>query len=167
MLQTTKSLLAALVALGLCAPQARADQAGEPILKIVNFTADWCPNCQILNPRMDEAVARFAPGEIEIVDLDLTAATRRADEETRQRATIDAIRAADRHQAGYLWDWYGGITGLAAIVAADTGEPIACMNRALSVDQIETRLEHARILALKAPAGARKPEGPDCPPPMR
>lgn len=156
-----------LVAAGLTARAETEPNKVAPTVKIINFTADWCPNCQILNPRMAEAVARFPAGTIEIVDLDMTDASRRADEETRANARIDAIRLADSHQAGYLWDWYGGITGLAAIVAADNGEPIACMNRALNVDEIERRLEQARILAAKAPPGARKPQGPDCPPPMR
>ena len=115
---------------------------------------------------MAEAVARFPAGTIEIVDLDMTDASRRADEETRANSRIDAIRLADSHQAGYLWDWYGGRTGIATVIAADNGEPITCFMRVLSTDQIEDRLKLARILAMRAPPGQRKPQGPDCPAPM-
>ena len=143
--------------------------AGEaraaPVVKVINFTADWCPNCRIVDPRIEEAIGRFPDGEIELVELDMTE-TRRAGDEKKLRVFADAIRLADSHQAGYLWDWYGGVTGLSAIISADNGEPISCINRALSVDEIEYRLKEARILTLKAPAGRRKPQGPDCPPPM-
>ena len=44
----------------------------EPSVKIINFTADWCPNCQILNPRLEEAMESFEDGSIERVDLDVT-----------------------------------------------------------------------------------------------
>lgn len=155
-------LLAALFAgLALLAPRASA----EPIVKVINFTADWCPNCQILDPRIAEVLERQAEGEFEYIELDMTR-TVRASEETRMEVFADAIRTADSHQAGYLWDWYGGITGMAVLIAADNGEPISCLNRGLSVEDIDFRFAEARILALRAPAGARKPQGPDCPPPM-
>ena len=146
------------------APQtATADTA--PVVKVINFTADWCPNCRIIDPRIDEAIARFPEGRIELVELDMTE-TRRGGDENRLRVFADAIRLADSHQAGYLWDWYGGVTGLSAIISADNGEPISCINRTLSVDEIAFRLKEAQVLALKAPPGGRKPQGPDCPAPM-
>lgn len=139
----------------------------DPVLKIINFTADWCPNCQILNPRMDDAISRFDAGEIERVDLDMTEARRGKSQQVRLDTHADAMRLADRHQAGYLWDWYGGVTGIAVVVAADNGEPITCFMRTLSVDQIADRLKLSKILAESAKPGARKPQGPDCPPPLR
>lgn len=135
----------------------------EPVLKIINFTADWCPNCHILNPRMAEAKTAFADELIEMVDLDMTHA-RGPD---KLDVFADAIRLAQSHQAGYLWDWYGGATGIAVIIAADNGEPISCLNRALSVDQMIARMNEAMILSTRAPAGSRRPQGPDCPPPMK
>jgi len=137
--------------------------ATSPSVKIINFTADWCPNCQILNPRMDEAISSFAPGLVQRIDLDMTAAKG----PHKMRAFADAIRLADSHQTAYLWDWYGGVTGIAAIVASDTGEPLTCMTRRLTTRQIQDRLAQAIILAENAPAGQRRPDGPDCPAPMR
>ncbi|NBC20892.1 MAG: thiol reductase thioredoxin [Alphaproteobacteria bacterium] len=167
-----KMLALILLWTGLTAFPAGAQEGGapapadEPVIKVINFTADWCPNCRIVDPRIDEAIARFPDGQIELVELDMTD-TKRAGDEKKLRVFADAIRLADRHQAAYLWDWYGGVTGLSAIISADNGEPISCINRALSVDEIEFRLNEAKILTLKAPAGRRKPRGPDCPPPMK
>jgi len=139
--------------------------SAEPVLKIINFTADWCPNCKILNPRMAEAVASYDDGLIEMVNLDMTNAGRRNTELERTNAYADAIRLAEDNQVGYLWIWYGGITGIAVVVAADNGEPITCFTRRLHVDDMQDRLKLALILAKRAPQGARKPDGPDCPPP--
>lgn len=149
------------LALAIFTPLARA----EPVVKIINFTADWCPNCQIVDPRIAEVLERQTEGEFEYIELDMTE-TKRTDEDTRNRVLAEAIRTADAHQAGYLWDWYGGYTGIAVLIAADNGEPISCVNRVMDVDEIDFRFAEARILALRAPAGARKPQGPDCPPPM-
>jgi len=139
----------------------------EPVLKIINFTAEWCPNCQILNPAMNNALSNFPEGEIEVVNLDMTHAGRGSSEEQRLRVYSDAIRLADSHQAGYLWDWYGGVTGIAAIISADNGEPISCANRALDETAIADRLREAAIISKRRTPGTRMPQGPDCPPPLR
>lgn len=144
-----------------------ASGEAEPDLKIINFTAEWCANCRVLNPELQTALTRFQPGEVERIDLDMTDAGRRSTEEEKFAAWADAIRLADSHQAGYLWDWYGGLTGLAAIISADNGEPIACINRLLDADAIEARLREAQIISKRRTPGIRMPDGPDCPPPLR
>ena len=141
--------------------------AAEPILKIINFTADWCRNCRILDPRIDEALLGFEDGAIEVVRLDMTNAGRGASPEQKLATQADAIRLADANGAGYLWDWYGGATGIAVAIAADNGEPITCFQRTLTAKQIEERLNLAKILAERAPPGRRKPNGPDCIPPIK
>ncbi|MEO0467260.1 MAG: thioredoxin family protein [Pseudomonadota bacterium] len=150
----------------LALPTALADEpvAAEPVVKIINFTADWCPNCRMVDPRIDEALANLDSEEFQLVEVDMTA-TKRTTMDVRNAAIVDAIRLVDSHQAGYVWDWYGGLTGLSTIIAADNGEPISCIAAMLSVEDIEFRLKEARILALRAPAGLRKPQGPDCPHP--
>ncbi|MCR9270562.1 MAG: thioredoxin domain-containing protein [Hyphomonadaceae bacterium] len=139
----------------------------EPVLKVINFTADWCPNCQILNPRLDRAIDAFEAGSIERVDLDVTAIRRNSSRIERAAVETDALMLAGEHKAAYLWDWYGGITGIAVAIAADTGEPITCFMRPMKKADIEDRLRLAKILAERAKPGNRKPEGPDCPAPMR
>ena len=138
-----------------------------PSVKIINFTADWCPNCQILNPRIDEVIARFDRGQVKRIDLDLTKASRRAPQPERMKAFAGAIQRAEAHQASYLWDWYAGVTGIAVLISADNGEPISCVNRIMSVDDMEERLVQAILLAENGTPGKRKPDGPDCPAPMR
>ena len=141
--------------------------SSTPVVKIINFTAEWCPNCQILNPAIQDALRSFPQGEVEVVNLDMTFAGRGSSEAQRLAVYSDAIRLADSHQSAYLWDWYGGVTGLAAIVSADNGEPISCINRILDADAIAGRLREAQIISKRRTPGARMPQGPDCPPPLR
>ena len=152
--------------LALCFAPLLAAQA-DPALKIINFTADWCPNCQILNPAIHNALTTFPDGEIEVVNLDMTDAGRGSSEEQRLAVYADAIRLADSHQARYLWDWYGGVTGIAAIISADNGEPISCLNRILDETGIAGRLREAQIISKRRAPGTRMPQGPECPPPLR
>ena len=135
----------------------------EPSVKIINFTADWCPNCQILNPRLEEAMEAFPDGTIERVDLDVTRIRRDSSLIERTEVQTDLIRLAGEHQVAYLWDWYGGVTGIAVAVAADNGEPLTCFMRPMTAEAIQKRLNLARILAEQGTPGQRKPEGPDCP----
>ena len=137
--------------------------SAEPVLKVINFTADWCPNCQVLNPRLDEAIEAFEDGTIERVDLDVTRMRRGASPIERAEVQMQVLKLADTHQAAYLWDWYGGITGIAVAIAADNGEPITCFMRPMKADEIEDRLNLATILAENGKPGTRKPDGPDCP----
>lgn len=138
-----------------------------PVLRIINFTADWCPNCRIMNPKIEEAMTQIPDGEVERVDLDMSTAGRGASEGDRITAWNNAIRLADTYQAAYLWDWYGGVTGIAVIISADNGEPISCLNRTFATEDIVSRLNEAKLISLRRPAGSRMPDGADCPPPLR
>ena len=63
---------------------AQEKPAPEPRLYVVNFTADWCPNCKILDPALAEALSSLgipmdgdskekkAPIPIRHIELDLT-----------------------------------------------------------------------------------------------
>ncbi len=137
--------------------------AAEPAVKVINFTADWCPNCQILNPRLDEAIEAFEAGSVERIDLDVTRIRRNMTPVQQAEIETELLLLANEHKAAYLWDWYGGITGIAVAIAADTGEPITCFMRPMTTKQIKGHLKLAKILAEKGTPGERKPEGPDCP----
>jgi thiol-disulfide isomerase/thioredoxin len=143
---------------------ASAFSAGaEPSVKIINFTADWCPNCQILNPRLEEAMEGFEDGSIERVDLDVTRIRRNSSPVDRAEVQTEILLLADQHQVAYLWDWYGGITGIAVAVAADNGEPLTCFMRPMTAKAIQGQLRLAKMLAEQGTPGQRKPDGPDCP----
>ena len=137
--------------------------SAEPVVKVINFAADWRPNCRILNPRLDEAIAAFEPGSIERIDLDVTQIRRDSSPIERAKVETDARLLADQHKAAYLWNWYGGITGIAVAISADTGEALTCFMRPMSAKKIQGELKLAIILAEKGTPGQRKPEGPDCP----
>jgi len=126
--------------------------SSTPVVKIINFTAEWCPNCQVLNPAIQDALRSFPEGEIEVVNLDMTFAGRGSSEQQRLAVYSDAIRLADSHQSAYLWDWYG---------------PISCINRILDANAIAGRLREAQIISKRRAPGTRMPQGPDCPPPLR
>jgi len=135
----------------------------EPSVKIINFTADWCPNCQILNPRIEEAMQGFEDGVIERVDLDVTRIRRNSSVAERAEVQTELLLLAEEHQVAYLWDWYGGVTGIAVAVAADNGEPLTCFMRPMTAKAIAGQLKLARTLAERGTPGARKPDGPNCP----
>ncbi len=156
-----------LLLFGLFALGAALTARAEPTLKIINFTADWCPNCQVLNPRIDEAISGFEASAIERVDLDMTNAGRRAPMARSAKAIDTARQVAADHRASELWEWYGGITGIAVIIAADTGEPISCIMRPMTSDTIHSQLRLAKILTENARPGTRRPDQLPCPPPRR
>jgi len=137
--------------------------SAEPVLKVINFTADWCPNCQILNPRLDEAIEAFEAGSIERVDLDVTRIRRNSTPVARADVHTELLLLADTHQAAYLWDWYGGVTGIAVAVSADNGEALTCFMRPMTAKDIEKRLSLAKILAENGKPGNRQPDGVNCP----
>lgn len=137
--------------------------SAEPYVKIINFTADWCPNCQILNPRIDEALEAFEDGSVERVDLDVTRIRPSSSVAERGQVQAELIELANEHQVAYLWDWYGGITGIAVAVSADNGEPLACFMRPMTAKAIKGQLRLAKILAEQGTPGERVPDGPDCP----
>ena len=154
-----RTLLASLV-FALTAP---LTAAAEPVVKVINFTADWCPNCRILNPRLDEAIEAFEVGTIERVDLDVTRVRRNTSIVERGEIETELLQKADEHQVAYLWDWYGGITGIAVAVSADNGEALTCFIRPMTAKAIEKQLNLAKILAENGKPGQRQPDGVNCP----
>lgn len=137
--------------------------AAEPAVKILNYTAEWCPNCQILNPRLSEALETAFDGRVQRVDLDMTYA--RGEQRTAIMAGIESETLA--HQAGYLWEWYGGATGLAAVIASDDGELLTCLLPGNSVQEMQARLTQALILAENGVPGDRMLDAADCPAPFK
>ncbi|MEQ9315726.1 MAG: thioredoxin domain-containing protein [Henriciella sp.] len=159
-------LMAMLTLLSLTfAPITSQAQTAQAPVKIINLTADWCASCHEFEPKLARALETYTNAEIELINLDLTHL--RAGPDSKQ-ATIDASKALLRfHKASYLWDWYGGSTGMAIMIASDTGEPISCVDKAYSVKEISDLIQLAGILARKAGPGRRRPDGADCPAPMR
>jgi thiol-disulfide isomerase/thioredoxin len=139
--------------------------SAEAPVKLINFTADWCASCRVFEPKLARALESVTLDDVELITIDLTHL--RSGKDSKQ-ATIQASKALLRfHKAEYLWDWYGGYTGMGVMIATDTGEPISCVDRRHSIEQIESRLVLADILARRAAPGRRRPDGADCPDPLR
>ena len=139
--------------------------SAEPSVKVVNFTANWCPLCRVLDPRLHDAVEMFEARGAVLVNLDQTRVT--LSDDAAQTAIVESLQQLTAsHDAAYLWDWYGGQAGIAVIIAADNGEPLTCITSALTTNQIADRIQESVILATRVRAGARRPKGTNCPPRM-
>lgn len=129
-----------LLTLGLAGPLwAQSDQ---PDLYLVTFTAEWCPNCKVLDPEVEKALATFNDDEVTHVVLDMTNATTREESFERVDGTI---------LAGVYGD-HLGVTGLALLTAPDSGEKIGCITREFAAPQIIGLINEAReIVRTQAP----------------
>lgn len=156
---------AALTACLLSAALALPAQA-EPLVKVINFTADWCPVCPAVNARLTEALEDFEAGEVEVITIDMTD-LRGKGQDVKWQTVARLKEQTAAHDVFYLWEWYGGYTGLAAIVAADNGEPLNCVQFPMSAEDMSKRIYHGTILAEHGQPGARMPDGPNCPAPKR
>ena len=146
--------LAALLATA--AAPASADQRGDVVL--VNLTAEWCPNCQVLDPRLDAAVARFDGDE----------APRRIILDFTSRDTIArAYEAVNGTLYAGVYADYAGVTGIGVLVAADSGETIECLTAQMTTDVIAMQIAAARDIARTQPIGRRGQGSAMCPPPNR
>jgi len=124
---------------------------------LVNLTAEWCPNCKILDPRLDEASAKFKDGSVERIELDFTNGQ-------TMKAAFEEVNGT--MTAGVFAD-YAGLTGLAVLVAADSGEKIDCVNRTMTSGAIEMQIEAAKTIVRNNPIGKRATGSILCPAPNK
>ncbi len=146
------SLLGAIAALTLNA-FSLASQNPNASITLVSFTAEWCPNCKILDPKMDKAMEAFADGSVTRIILDMTDAERRAQSFEKINGTLFANVYGD----------HLGVTGIGIITATDSGEKIGCVTREHSVQEIITALEDAKIAVANKPPYERRIKGAPCP----
>ncbi|GEM_PF-963893 len=145
-------LLSPFIAL-LLGASAVATQGSGASVTLVSFTAEWCPNCKIIDPKMDTAMEAFSDGSVDRIILDMTDAERRAESFEKVNGTIFAAVYGD----------HLGVTGIGIITAADSGEKIGCVTRLHSVEEIITALEDAKIAVANQPPYERSIEGAPCP----
>jgi thiol-disulfide isomerase/thioredoxin len=126
--------------------------APQPAVRVVFFTADWCPNCRVLAPRLEAAMRGAALAEQ--VDIDIT-------DSARWDASLE--RALDKRLVR-LYNAYVGTTGFAVIAAADTGETIACVTRVHEASVIAALTARAIARTRERAPGARADgRDPACP----
>lgn len=124
---------------------------------LVNLTAEWCGNCKILDPRLDKVEKRFKDTSVQRVELDFTNGTTMGQAFEKVNGTFMAGVFAD----------YAGLTGLAVLVSADSGEKIDCINRTMTTDAIEMQIVAAREIVRTTPIGKREMGSIMCPAPNK
>ena len=123
-------------------------------LYVVSFTADWCPNCKILDPALEKALASFGD-EIEHITLDMT-------DDATSAVAFETINGT---VLGHVYGDHLGLTGLAVMTAMDSGEKLACATREHDVAELKAIIQAALNSARAQSPGNRTPDLTDCPPP--
>ncbi len=126
-------------------------------LYVVNFTAEWCPNCRVLDPALYKALETIDRQSVQHIEFDMT---------TPQRTNETFDKVNGTVLAGVYGD-YLGITGLVVMIAADSGEKIDCATRLMSADAIEASITNAVDIVRKKTPGTRETESILCPPANR
>lgn len=131
-------------------------EAAPPTIKVslVSFTAEWCPNCKVLDPKMDAAMKAMAGQPLDRVILDMTNTKTRA----QSFATVNGTLYAD------VYGDHLGVTGIGILTAADSGEKIGCITRDDTVEHIISRMEAAILTVSSQPPYQRQIAEAPCPP---
>lgn len=128
-----------------------------PELYVVNFTADWCPNCRILDPALEEALSTLDTPQIDHIVFDLTDAD-------RTRETFEKINGTI---LGGVYGDHIGVTGLVVMVAADSGETVDCATRIVDASGIRASILNALERVQTTQPGQRGLDSYLCPPPNK
>ncbi len=130
------------------------DNAAQPVVRAVLFRADWCANCHILEPILEQAMMQVSDVPVELVVLDFT-----------DPASWDnSIETALDHDVVKVYNAYAGVTGLVVLTAVDTGERIGCFNRTFSAPAMVHSMKTAVSTSLSLPRGQRDTGSILCPP---
>lgn len=117
----------------------------DPALKLIVLSADWCGKCRVLEPALDRALEGRTGESVERITIDLTH-SRKSDEARKGIAAASKARLS-MHHAGWVWDHHAMRTGLAWLVTARSGEPLACFTSAIPADQISAQIRLASRIA--------------------
>lgn len=129
----------------------------EPKVYMVTFTAEWCPNCKILDPKLASALSGQSKDKIRSVTLDMT----------NPDTTLQAFDKINGTLLGEVYGDYLGQTGIGILTAADSGEKLGCALRVHSVTQIKQMIDQAVEMVDNEPALQRRGGLGNCPPANR
>ena len=122
---------------------------------LVNFTAEHCTACKVLDPKLDKATDGVDPAHMQRVELDFS--TRQTSQTAYERVngTLLANPYAD----------YVGITGIGVLTAADSGETIECLVAGMSPEVMKKYIDMSVKVVRDTPVGLRGQNSLFCPPP--
>lgn len=132
-----KTLILALFALAVpfsALTPAQAD-SHSPAAYAVLFYADWCGACKVLDPKVEEAKAKydFEGKDVKFVKMDLTS-----------RETIqESLAMADDLGIGEDIRPYGSKTGYMVVLSGDERKELARIGSTMSVDEIGSAVTKA------------------------
>jgi thiol-disulfide isomerase/thioredoxin len=125
----------------------------QPLVRAVFFHADWCSNCRMIAPVLDQAKNDGRNLRVEHLTLDFT----------NPASWDQAIEIALDHNVVSVYNAYAGTTGLVVLVAADTGERIDCVNRLYTAPAMVQAFESAVHRVETTPPGSRDVGSIVCP----
>ena len=118
-------------------------------LKLVYFTADWCPTCKVLDPRLDQALRELDDQDIQPIAVDMTV-TRAGDLFERNRFWKTGLQNdMNRSGIGYLFNSVKGFpyTGYAVVITEGQSAPLTCIMGVVPLETIKSELRRAKTLA--------------------
>lgn len=108
-------------------------EARAPKVLVVAFHADWCGGCKVLGPRMMNEVLPSVQGEpLLVVKLDMT-----------DKASVEPEYMLSALGLGHLWSEYGGKTGFALVVDAQTKQVIGNLGHRQDASAMQRTLKTA------------------------
>lgn len=133
--------------------------AADPALRVVSFTADWCPTCRVLDPRLEQAIRMSDTSDIVLSQFDLS------DHRSKSDAELESThgKLALKWKVDEIWAQYRGRTGFAVIAAFDSGEALGCLGLGMDAARMGQQLDLAIRVVKEAAPDARPMIGPDCP----
>ena len=135
-------------------PSAASEEPALPKVKAVYFHADWCSNCLVLRPKLEQAKQETTSLAVQHITLDFTNA----------QTWDKAMETALDEDVVATYNAYAGTTGMVVLLAADTGERIDCVNKLFSVEAIEESFSRAVARVGETVAGERDTGSVVCPP---
>lgn len=132
------SLALGAVILSAFACVAQAQIQHPPVMQIVKFRAEWCGPCKIMEPSLDNALARLNDPSLQLINIDTTNGV------TSQQAAHNAFDADVVQQ----YNQWLGLTGFAVMIDADTKNMLGCVNMTYGPDMMATHIANLKNLAL-------------------
>jgi len=123
-------------------------------VRAVYFHADWCSNCLVLRPKLEQAKLDTVDLPVQHITLDFTNA----------QTWDQAMETALDEDVVATYNAYAGTTGMVVLLAADTGERIDCVNKLFSVATISESFKQAVDRVDTVAPGSRDTGSIVCPP---